>query len=133
MKIKKTDYEFDITLSIWDVLGQESFRKIHGMAFKGAKGAILVADITRKKTFENISDWARRVIKVTGEIPIVLIANKADLTSNYSFSESELEVLSQKLNAPYFLTSAKFGDNVIKSFFKLADMVSQEIIDELKG
>ena len=52
--IKKNDNEFDLTFSIWDILGQEEFKNIQNMALKNSKGAIIVCDITRKKTLENI-------------------------------------------------------------------------------
>jgi small GTP-binding protein len=130
--IKRKESDFNITYSIWDVLGQENFVKTHAMAFKGARGAMAVVDITRKDTLVNISNWVQRVSDVTGPIPMVLLANKCDLTSDYSFDEEELKSYSEQLNTPYFLTSAKFGDNVIKTFFRLGEMVIDEILEELK-
>jgi hypothetical protein len=68
--------------------------------------------------------------EVTGEIPIILLANKSDLTNNYDFTERELRSLSSELDAPYYITSAKFGDNVIKTFYKIGDLITSEIFEK---
>ena len=125
--IKKDNKEFNLTLSIWDVLGQKELKNIQKMAFQGSKGAIFVCDITREETLRSVLTWIADVKKVTGEIPFVLIANKCDLTDDYSFSEKDIEAYSSQLNAPYFMTSAKFGDNVIRMFYKIGDLIIDTI------
>ena len=42
------DKKIEMTMMIWDVIGQQSFKSIHKSAFKGAKGAFIVCDLTRK-------------------------------------------------------------------------------------
>ncbi len=128
--IKKGDNKFDITLSIWDILGQEEFEKIQTMSFKGSKGAMLVCDFTREKTLENVAKWHSRVESVAGEIPFILLANKSDLKNDHKFNEKALNEYSASLNIPYYLTSAKNGENVIKTFFKLSDMITGKIQDK---
>jgi len=131
LKLKKEDLDIDLTLSIWDVLGQDSFKGIQGMAFKGSRGAMLVCDVTREETLKNITSWADRIKKIAGDIPFVLLANKSDLTSQYKFNESDLESYSSNLNTSFFMTSAKFGDNVLKAFYKLGDLVTTELLNEI--
>ncbi len=131
--IRNRDSEFDLTLSIWDVLGQKDFKGIHAMAFKGAKGTLLVCDLTRKETLNNLTNWVSHIKAVTGQIPMIILANKSDLTSEYAFTEAELQAFSTQLNTDFYMTSAKFGDNVIKTFFKLGELVINEIfLDENK-
>lgn len=130
MIIKKMNKNFKLTLSIWDVLGQKDFKNIHDMSFKCAKGALLVCDLTRKETFKNISIWESRVKKVAGEIPIVILTNKSDLTDEYAITEANIQLYSAQFNIPFFMTSAKYGDNVIKSFYKIGDLVIKKIIEE---
>ena len=127
MIIKRNDINFNLTLSIWDVLGQEQFTNLQTMAFKGSRGAILVFDITRKKTFKNIPTWISRLKDSVGEIPYILLANKCDLTDNYEISEEDIESFSSNLNIPYFMTSAKYGDNVIKTFFRIGNLIIDNI------
>ena len=126
--IKKDDKNINLTLSIWDVLGQEDFKKLQGIAFQGAKAAMLVCDLTREDTLRNILTWESRLKEVTGEIPIILLANKSDLTSDYEITNNDLQSYSSELSAPFFLTSAKFGDNVIKTFYTIGDLITTEIL-----
>jgi small GTP-binding protein len=125
--IKRNNNEINLTLSIWDVLGQKELKNIQKMAFQGAKGAMFVCDITRGETLESVLTWISEVTKVTGEIPIILLANKCDLTDEYAFSEENIKIYSSELNAPYFLTSAKYGDNVIKTFFRIGNLIIDNI------
>ncbi|WP_455392156.1 Rab family GTPase [[Eubacterium] cellulosolvens] len=128
--LKKDNMDIDLTLSIWDVLGQQEFTKIQNTAFKGSKGAFIVCDFTRAETLQNISQWAARLKKAAGDIPMVILANKSDLTGKYTFNENDIQMCSNQLNSQYFITSAKFGDNVIKSFYTLSRLV---IDDMFKG
>ncbi len=128
--LKKDDREINLTLSIWDVLGQQDFKNIQSMAFKGSKGAMFVCDITRKETLDNLRNWHRRVTEVAGNIPFLILANKSDLNEQYTFTEAELKDFAEDLGAPYFLTSAKKGDNVIKSFYKIGDYITKNIFEK---
>ena len=47
----------NIKIQIWDTAGQERYRSITSAYYKGAKGAFIVYDITRKNTFDNIDKW----------------------------------------------------------------------------
>ena len=70
-----------VKIQIWDTAGQEAFQAITRTYYKGAIGAFLVYDITRKETFEHITKWLQEV-KTNGSksVCIVLIGNKEDLT-----------------------------------------------------
>ena len=128
--INKGEQKYAVTLSIWDILGQESFKKIQTMAFKGSKGALLVCDLTRKESLENIKNWHSRIKEVTGNIPTILLANKSDLKDQFNINEQDVSDLATDLNAPYLLTSAKSGENVIKTFFKISDLITSKIINK---
>jgi small GTP-binding protein len=125
--IKKPDISFTLIFSIWDVLGKDSFRNICKMAFEGAKGAIVVCDHTKMDTLQNISKWITQINNVAGEIPIIILANKSDLTGDYEFTKSELESYSGEQNLPYFVASAKSGDNVIKTFYQIGSLIIDNI------
>ncbi len=128
--VKRDNLDIDLTLSIWDILGQEEFAQIQSTAFKGSKGAFIVCDFTRVDTLHNVSHWTDKLKDASGNIPIVLLANKADLTGQYSFSENDVKNYSTQLDMPYYLTSAKFGDNVIKSFFTLSKLVVDDLFKD---
>ncbi|KAI9831247.1 MAG: hypothetical protein M1819_005175 [Sarea resinae] len=69
-------------LSLWDTAGQEAYNSITRSYFRGASGALLVYDITRRSTFESATSWLRDLQHIADEnIVVVLVGNKSDLAS----------------------------------------------------
>mmetsp|Transcript_8362 Transcript_8362/g.10203 ORF Transcript_8362/g.10203 Transcript_8362/m.10203 type:complete len:128 (+) Transcript_8362:118-501(+) len=70
----------NVKLQIWDTAGQESFKSITRSYYRGAAGALLVYDITRRDTFTHLTRWLEEV-KQNGnpDMAIMLIGNKSDL------------------------------------------------------
>lgn len=69
-----------IKIQIWDTAGQEAFQAITRTYYKGALGALLVYDITRRDTFNHVSKWLEEVKANSSKtIRIILIGNKKDL------------------------------------------------------
>lgn len=70
-----------IKLQIWDTAGQESFRSITRSYYRGAAGALLVYDITRRETFNTLASWLEDARQhANSNMTIMLIGNKSDLT-----------------------------------------------------
>ncbi|MHA1730579.1 MAG: Rab family GTPase, partial [Promethearchaeota archaeon] len=67
------------TLSIWDIGGQQRFEFIRSTFYKGAAGVLLVFDLSRAETWQQIQKWRNEVRQFAGDIPFVLIGNKVDL------------------------------------------------------
>merc|ERR1719486_891520 len=68
-----------IKLQIWDTAGQESFRSIIRSYYRGAAGALLVYDITRRDSFEHVSQWLQEArANADPELVITLVGNKSD-------------------------------------------------------
>ena len=109
----------DMNLMIWDIMGQEEFRKIQLMSYKNANGAILVCDLTRKETLNNITKWRSDLFSVATEIPIIILGNKSDLTEKIQFNANELAEIAKEYNVESYITSAKTGENVEKSFINI--------------
>ncbi len=79
IKKPELDKEFHITFIVWDIMGQISFRKLlHPTYLKGAKGALLVCDLTRKETLEHLDDWIDSLYVEGRVMPSIFIANKSD-------------------------------------------------------
>ena len=76
--IKIKDHK--IKLQIWDTAGQERYKSVTVAYYKGSRGALIVYDISRKESFNNVSRWLND-IKKNGEldISIILVGNKTDL------------------------------------------------------
>ncbi len=91
--------------------------------YKGAHGALIVGDITRKNTFEQLKEfWNQDLNKYCEEIPKILVVNKVDLDSN--ISNNDIEKLAQAINVKATIfTSAKNGQNVEKAFHQIAEVI----------
>jgi small GTP-binding protein len=116
--------DVELTLMIWDIMGLFGYRpELHKANFTGAKGALLVCDLTRKYTLQRMDDWAKSITDVTGKIPMVALINKADLKDKADFTEDEVKEAIGKYNIPYYFTSAKTGDNVEAAFLQICDFM----------
>ncbi len=124
-----------VQLQIWDTGGQEHFKRILPLYYMGAIGALVVYDITQRKTFENIDFWINEIQKHCEEnIPIILVANKQDLVDQMEVPNSEgkqkAEELSSQLGrkVTFFETSAKLGENIDTLFQTLVKRILDEVV-----
>ncbi len=85
------DFVINLKLIIVDIHGQKTFSKLHASNYMGSKGALLVFDMTRKETLENISDWINGLYDTVGEIPVITLGNKYDLISEFDDRASEMD------------------------------------------
>ena len=115
-----------IKIQIWDTAGQERYRSITSAYYRGAKGAFIVYDITRKETFDNIDKWVAD-LKNNGDdnISIVLIGNKSDLDERREVSKEEGVQKSEEFKTAFMETSALNGDNIDKAFDELIEQIYQ--------
>ena len=112
--------QLNLTLMIWDILGQKEYRKVQSMSFQGTSGALVVCDITNPESLQSLHDyWVPELIKIAGNIPLVFLANKCDLIGKEGFDESDLSKLADEFGGYYMLTSAKTGENVENAFITL--------------
>ncbi len=113
-----------ISIYLWDIAGQERWVKMRNIYYTGTQAALIVGDLSRKRTFEQIDKfWYPDLTKHCGIIPFILIANKYDLI--HEITEKEIKSLGKNLNAVFILyTSAKTGMNVEKAF----ELISKEAI-----
>lgn len=119
-KVSKKVIEYpdvQLTLMIWDILGQKSQASLHGAYYNGANGALLVCDNTRPETLSHLSQWKTDLEAVTGAVPIVPIVNKADLGGRLDGKAiSDFETL---VGRKFLFTSAKTGEGVQDAFESL--------------
>ena len=129
VELSTKNYTFDnneVKVQIWDTAGQEKYRSITSSYYKGAHGCLLVYDITRKVTFENINKWLAEIkLSSNNEINMVLIGNKCDLEDKREVSIEEAQNKAKLLNMAFMETSALNGTNVEKAFNELVNNVYQ--------
>lgn len=116
--------KYELTMMVWDILGQKDFSVLHEAAFRGSKGALFVCDLTRRETLDAMESWTRAFTKISGEIPMVLLANKNDLGDRHAYGAAEVEEMAKKYDAPNHLTSAKTGENVELAFSELGTLLT---------
>ena len=113
-------YKFEnkiIKVNIWDTAGQERFTSMITTYYKGAKGALLVYDITRKNTFNNIDTWLKELVSINSEnLSIMLIGNKSDLSLLRKVSKNEAQLKANKYGIKFYETSALDSSNINHAF-----------------
>ena len=110
-----------IAFDIWDTAGQEKYKSITKIFFKGAKMAVLVYDITRRETFDIMkNDWYNE-LKEHGDPNIVLAiaGNKSDLYEKEKVPEQEAREFAKSIDAVFKLTSAQKNTGIDELFIEL--------------
>lgn len=105
----------EVTLVLWDLYGEDDFQKMRWSYFRGAAGYLLVADGTRRATFDKALELEERARQEAGTIPFVFLVNKCDLASEWEIDgdfESQLAAKSWTV----LRSSAKTGENVEEAF-----------------
>lgn len=114
-----------LRLQLWDTAGQERFGPIRRLFYNGAKGALLVYDQANPLSFERLSYWVEEVRKVCGDIPIILVGNKADLPVKVASEQGEQFAREHRM--PFIESSAKTGLNVGVAFERLGQLVLSQL------
>ncbi|CAL9122528.1 unnamed protein product [Musa textilis] len=106
-----------IKAQIWDTAGQERYRAITSAYYRGALGAILVYDVTKPTTFENVSRWLKELRDhADPNIVIMLIGNKTDLKQLRAVASEDAQGYAEKEGLSYIETSALEATNVEQAF-----------------
>lgn len=106
-----------VKAQIWDTAGQERYRAITSAYYRGAVGALLVYDITKRQTFENVQRWLRELRDhADSNIVIMLAGNKSDLSHLRSVNKDDAHHMAERENLSFLETSALEATNVENAF-----------------
>ncbi len=123
----ESQQDINLDFIIWDIMGQVSFRKIlHSAYLTGAKGAVMVCDLTRRETLEDLDYWIYSLLEEWQLVPMIFVANKNDLNDSAEIKARELESLASTYDSPFFTTSAKSGDNIEDIFQTLGKEIIKD-------
>lgn len=127
-----------VTFQIWDLAGQPQFKEVRKSFYNGAKGALVVFDVTNPQSWQNVPHWIDELWRNngSGRIPFILVGNKIDLAK---VVKSSIDLKTVKMwkepfekqydvDVPYIRTSAKTGENVENAFHTLAKAIRDSII-----
>ena len=113
-----------VKVQLWDTAGQDKFRAITRNYYKGARGIILIYDVTNIKSYENIKKWINEIKEeISEKVSIVLIANKIDNEPERKISREQGEKLAKDNDVTFFEASAKTGEGVNESVFYLVQKI----------
>ncbi|WP_298402880.1 Rab family GTPase [uncultured Chloroflexus sp.] len=116
----------DINLIIWDTTGGERFNQIVQNYYRGAAGALLVCDLTRPDTLPVLSEYAEAFHRASPHTPLVIAANKADLTEQRRIADDDIAAVATNLSADWLCTSARTGAGVNEAFQVLGRQIVQQ-------
>eukprot|EP01118_Nematostelium_gracile_P000617 TRINITY_DN1066_c0_g5_i1.p1 TRINITY_DN1066_c0_g5~~TRINITY_DN1066_c0_g5_i1.p1 ORF type:complete len:194 (+),score=51.69 TRINITY_DN1066_c0_g5_i1:126-707(+) len=106
-----------IKAQIWDTAGQEKFRAMTSAYYRGAAGALLVYDITRHETFDNLANWfAELKTHAEGDLVVMLVGNKKDLVYIRDVSTERAQQYAEEHKMNFMETSALDNNNVMEAF-----------------
>jgi Ras-related protein Rab-1A len=117
-------------LEVWDTAGQERFSTITANYYRGAQGALLVYDISRRDSFERVKVWYDRARQLGGQdLECVLVGNKADLPdSARTVSSAEGAAMAKEMgDIPFVETSALSGSNVEAAFVTMTANIKKSV------
>ena len=121
-----------IKCQIWDTGGQEKFKKIRPLYYRGALGGLVVYDVSIRESYENLENWIGEVLKNCDKIPIIIVGNKIDLKKRVVTLEQGKAYAAKiskelKYKVPHMESSAKAGGETIKALFdKLVKMMVRD-------
>lgn len=118
----------EVKAQIWDTAGQERFRAVTSAYYRGAVGALVVYDISRRQTFDSIGRWLNELQTHSDmNVVTILVGNKTDLTDAREVSTAEGQALAEDQGLFFMETSALDSSNVTAAF----QTVVKEIYDIL--
>ena len=111
-----------VKLQLWDTAGQENFRSMIRVFYKGSHGAILVYDITRQDTFSKLEDWLMEIKEnAVPDVMICLVGNQKDNRQKREVSTEDGVAFARVHSLAHFIeTSAKTGEGVTELFLDVA-------------
>lgn len=123
-----------IRAQIWDTAGQERYRAITSAYYRGAVGALLVYDISKSTSFENVDKWLKELKDhADSQTVVMLTGNKADLKHLRAISTEEAATYAQKHNLAFIETSALDGTGVDRAFEIVLNEIYQLTIRNVIG
>ena len=124
-----------LKFEIWDTAGQERYRSLTKMFYKDANAAVLVFDITRQDSFEELQNyWAQQIKECSPpQIILAIAANKSDLIGKEAVDEEQSRAFANELGAIYVSTTATTVESINELFIEIAKKYTNATDIKIKG
>ncbi|KAE9598050.1 hypothetical protein Lal_00004113 [Lupinus albus] len=117
-----------IKAQIWDTAGQERYRAVTSAYYRGALGAMLVYDITKRQSFDNVARWVEELrTHADNSIVIMLIGNKGDLVDKRIVPTEDALEFAEDQCLFFSEVSALSGENVESAFITLLQEINRVV------
>lgn len=110
----------DVSLVLWDMEGKDDYSNINLSYLRGAMGLFLIADGLRRETLDEACNLQTLAAKLVGDIPRILLVNKADLAETWEVTDQDIDRLARQ-GFRIMKTSAKTGLGVDEAFLSLTE------------
>ena len=118
-----------IKVQVWDTAGQERYRSITNTYYRGAKGILIVFDLTNPESFNNIENWINEVTVFTGkDVIIMCLGNKSDLKKE--INKNTIDEFKKKTKLEIINVSAKTGDGDEDAFKHIIELLIKKNNDK---
>jgi small GTP-binding protein len=115
--------EYTLTLMLWDLAGGPQASPVVPSYYRGSAGAIIALDLTRPQTLSSVGQYAQGFLAVNPQARFVMAANKVDLVTERCLSDDQVAGVAAAHGVPFFLTSAKTGEQVELMFHHLGQLL----------
>lgn len=123
----KDGSEKSFEVVFWDIAGQDQFKVIRDLFYRGAEAAVAVFDLTRKDTLSRLNMWIKEFYNIVGNKPLLVLGNKVDMEDYISISDPEINgFLVNNHVKKYYPVSAKTGDKVRDALIDLVTTIVNE-------
>lgn len=121
----------ELTIVLWDLADSHEFDSTRVSYLRGTAGAVAVCDLTRPSTIDGLHKYNRDLRAVNPGAQLILAANKTDLVDRRTVSDAQIKAAALDINAPFYLTSARTGENVDQVFRHLAQMLVTTAVGQI--
>ncbi|HMF30279.1 MAG TPA: Rab family GTPase [Candidatus Lokiarchaeia archaeon] len=122
----------NVSLMIWDIAGQKQFKQLRKVYYNGAKGIVLVFDLTNPQTLASIQTWYEEAAGYNlGKVPMILVGNKNDLVDERQISQEDVDQVKAAAHiSDYVETSAVNGEHVTEMFYNMAERIFAKLLKQ---
>ena len=121
-----------VTLQVWDTAGQEKYRGLSKIFYRGADLCFLVFDLSKRESFKNINNWKQACMDFNttaymekgGFLPFILLGNKSDLQTRDVKQEEILNFCQEHEHLKYYEVSAKEGTKIAEVFHEASEIIT---------